>query len=42
MIPFLKRSLLVVFGMAMSFNASAQTEEMDLSGTWGFQADFMD
>lgn len=33
MIPFLKRSLLVVFGMAMSFNASAQTEEMDLSGT---------
>lgn len=36
------RSAFAALAFAASLNAGAQTQEVDLSGTWGFQTDFMD
>ena len=36
------QSIFVVLAFMPSVHASAQTQEIDLSGTWGFQTDFMD
>lgn len=36
------QSIFAALALMTSINAGAQTQEVDLSGTWGFQTDFMD